>query len=505
MTKKIKSFLIVFISAIILFGCQSKEMKKAKEFMEASMYDQAISLLEIEIQDNPKNAEANYLLGKCYIETSKKGKVEECFNRTILLDTEYKEKVGNLYFDKSFELFQNDNYQYANSYYEEGLKYNLTYKDEFAKKLFDYINDYSKTTTETEKTITIYKIVNNISPNFKIETSENTYNLAKSFIEKGFVEQGLEYAEFSIQYDSKHIKDVADIYFNHGNNLLTIQNKPNESIYYFDKCMQLNPQRKSEIGNTYYNQAKIFETNNDINLLMVFAQKSAEINPDYNSWYFEIKEKFKPKIPLDNLIAYYPFNGNANDESGNKNDGSVSGARLTVDRAGKPNSAYYFDGANDYINIRNGYFSSQKPKGTVNFWFKPIGGFVNLRPEYINLIGVVGGSGKNFNIFIYNGKLRFANDNNSIDGITTLWDENWYMVTVTWDYNSRKIYLNAMLENEDYYSKGHKSSDSQSAYIGKFNIYSNGEKVIDEVSLWSRVLSEEEIAYLFSTDLNVNF
>ncbi|MCH8902433.1 MAG: OmpA family protein [Bacteroidetes bacterium] len=48
---------------------------------------------------------------------------------------------------------------------------------------------------------------------------------------------------------------------------------------------------------------------------------------------------------------YYPFSGNANDESGNGNDGIVIGASLTSDRFSNPNSAYYFDGVDDYIII----------------------------------------------------------------------------------------------------------------------------------------------------------
>lgn len=36
----------------------------------------------------------------------------------------------------------------------------------------------------------------------------------------------------------------------------------------------------------------------------------------------------------EGLIAHYPFNGNANDESGNDNNGIVSGATLTTDRFG---------------------------------------------------------------------------------------------------------------------------------------------------------------------------
>ena len=53
----------------------------------------------------------------------------------------------------------------------------------------------------------------------------------------------------------------------------------------------------------------------------------------------------------DGLVAYYPFNGNANDESGNRNDGIVHGATLTTDRNGNAASAYVFDGVDDYIRI----------------------------------------------------------------------------------------------------------------------------------------------------------
>ena len=49
------------------------------------------------------------------------------------------------------------------------------------------------------------------------------------------------------------------------------------------------------------------------------------------------------------LKAYYPFNGNANDESNYSNDATVTGAVVTTDRFGSLNQAYLFDGVNDYI------------------------------------------------------------------------------------------------------------------------------------------------------------
>src|SRR3954468_22416223 len=54
------------------------------------------------------------------------------------------------------------------------------------------------------------------------------------------------------------------------------------------------------------------------------------------------------------LVAYYPFNGNANDASGNGLNGNPqNGVQLTTDRFGNPNSAYHFDGLDDYIQVKN--------------------------------------------------------------------------------------------------------------------------------------------------------
>lgn len=53
----------------------------------------------------------------------------------------------------------------------------------------------------------------------------------------------------------------------------------------------------------------------------------------------------------DGLIVYYPFNGNANDESENGHHGIVNGAALTADRFGRTNGAYEFDGTDDFIQL----------------------------------------------------------------------------------------------------------------------------------------------------------
>ena len=63
-------------------------------------------------------------------------------------------------------------------------------------------------------------------------------------------------------------------------------------------------------------------------------------------------------VPTDGLVGYWPFTGNANDSSGNGNNGTVNGATLTSDRNGLANSSYNFNVTNwsfgsggDYIYI----------------------------------------------------------------------------------------------------------------------------------------------------------
>ena len=61
------------------------------------------------------------------------------------------------------------------------------------------------------------------------------------------------------------------------------------------------------------------------------------------------------------LVAYYPFNGNADDASGNGNNGVVYGATFTTDFLGRPGKAAGFDGINDYILVNdNGKLNHQE-------------------------------------------------------------------------------------------------------------------------------------------------
>jgi hypothetical protein len=76
-------------------------------------------------------------------------------------------------------------------------------------------------------------------------------------------------------------------------------------------------------------------------------------------------------VPTNGLVGWWPFNGNANDESGNGNHGTVNGATLTADRNGTANSAYSFDGVSNTITVQNSNSLQFDLKSfSYSFWIK---------------------------------------------------------------------------------------------------------------------------------------
>ena len=80
--------------------------------------------------------------------------------------------------------------------------------------------------------------------------------------------------------------------------------------------------------------------------------------------------KTEPEFLEKGLVAYYPFNGNAEDESGNGHDGMVNGPILSNDRNGNPNSAYFFDSKKtDHILLPDHeLIKTLRTNYSVSFW-----------------------------------------------------------------------------------------------------------------------------------------
>src|SRR5712692_3580348 len=91
----------------LLIGCgASKEVTKAREFIDAGMFDQAIILLTQEAQANPKNAEAHMLLGVANLGNGNTTVAEQELNTAIVLDESIKQEASKRCYEVGKHLAQ---------------------------------------------------------------------------------------------------------------------------------------------------------------------------------------------------------------------------------------------------------------------------------------------------------------------------------------------------------------------------------------------------------------
>jgi PKD repeat protein len=102
---------------------------------------------------------------------------------------------------------------------------------------------------------------------------------------------------------------------------------------------------------------------NEVNFVIHFFDETWDNNSGADYHITIVPAPF----PTYGIVAYYPFNGNANDESGNDNHGTPNGATLTSDRFGNENSAFNFNGSSDYIVAPAD--SLPTADRTISFWF----------------------------------------------------------------------------------------------------------------------------------------
>jgi hypothetical protein len=206
------------------------------------------------------------------------------------------------------------------------------------------------------------------------------------------------------------------------------------------------------------------------------------------------------------LVAYYPFNGNANDESGNGNNGEINGAVLTNDRFGFTNKAYSLNGINNYIRIKSINMLKSEAM-TISVWIKPLtitqnryytitrqeDPFPNFGYEWflafqeygkILSFGLSTTSGADFELDIP------INPNSFTDG-------QWHNITALYDGKNRYIYFDNTLIGFDSKIGSITFKNSLSAIgstSGTLEEFFNGQ--IDDFRFYNRALTQEEITYL---------
>lgn len=197
------------------------------------------------------------------------------------------------------------------------------------------------------------------------------------------------------------------------------------------------------------------------------------------------------------LVAEYLFQGDARDSSGNDRHGKVAGASLCEDRFGNKDSAYYFDGIDDYI-ILDPAPQINQDAFTLSIWC--------IYDVDVKLEGwhsaIVSQDGhflrRVFQISTLDSNITFHRFLLEPD-IETPFDKGyWYHIAIIYENNRFKLFRNGVLVREQ---EGKLVIDSEEPiYIGRKStdepsFFFHGK--IDDFRIYNRALTSEEIKDLF--------
>ena len=204
------------------------------------------------------------------------------------------------------------------------------------------------------------------------------------------------------------------------------------------------------------------------------------------------------------LVVHYDFDGDADDQSVNGHDGTVYGATLTVDRFGNANSAYHFDGIDDYIdmNVRLGGYPAFSEFAWVRaITLKTRNNFIQSSNWYVN---DTKGNDGGFDLAISNGYIKSWVNQPDRTAHSVLAGPyvvlgKWHLIGSTWDGSTHRLYFDgdevASGAYAGYIGTSAKNSLIGTKYYGSgFNGYLNGD--IDDVRIYNRALTASEVSEL---------
>ena len=203
------------------------------------------------------------------------------------------------------------------------------------------------------------------------------------------------------------------------------------------------------------------------------------------------------------LVGHWDFDGNANDKSGNGNNGTIEHGKLSYDRYGNSNQAISSEGNSLYVNYGDNT-ALRLDELSISAW-------INHTPpdesKPMVILSKKEGCGYSYMIYLYYNRLVVEigseDKNYTLASSTKLMPGNWYHITFTHSYdNGTRLYINGLLDQQ-YAEKfhilqevtGHACGDADFAlgYIGQAPYTGR----IDDVRMYGRELTQCDIDGLF--------
>jgi hypothetical protein len=213
------------------------------------------------------------------------------------------------------------------------------------------------------------------------------------------------------------------------------------------------------------------------------------------------------QIPTNGLIGFYPFNANANDESGNSNNATISGVKQVSDRFGNSNKAYSFNGISNYITLPNTYDSLPR---TINLWFNIADtDYSDWKYIYVSDNPKLKKGACILEFKAFNGILKLliaaGDSKDTVDILKNTWYNASLYVGVD---KSVKFYLNGnLIESKTLNTYLTSVNGLNKIVLGAARSASERffKGLIDDLRFYNRELSQNEIEIIYNEGLCINY
>ena len=218
----------------------------------------------------------------------------------------------------------------------------------------------------------------------------------------------------------------------------------------------------------------------------------------------------EPAWLKQDLLAHYPFNGNAKDSSGNGYDGIVNGAILDNDRNGKANGSYNFVNGEIISNLGDPNFTGNF---SISLWSKlETFNFENepgrISNPHIVSSGIISSNWNPFYGLYYNQsnpislRTYLNGPSNYYDTYAPVDFKNWNHISVINKSDTLSLFLNGNFVSRVSNPKP-KNQLWQSNFIRfgwpkgfYYDVHRLNGK-LDDIRIYKRALTAEEVKYLY--------
>lgn len=210
-------------------------------------------------------------------------------------------------------------------------------------------------------------------------------------------------------------------------------------------------------------------------------------------------------VPTNGLVGYWPFNGNANDESGNGNNGVVNGAALTADRFGNPNKSYSFANS-ETIEIASQPSLNIAPNYSIALWYLTTAD--TFPAQDVMIKGTNDFTGQSCYLrhhsstyspipdsekfaYVSGAQMPYTNLTSSLPSMNT-----WHFVVINIQNSQADLYIDNNLINSVFFPNLNNMNNNSPLKIGGGYYNFNGK--IDDIGFWNRSLTQQEITAMYN-------